>query len=209
MGTKFNKAFTLVELMIVVSIIGFIAVISMAYFRSQLFKGNDARRKSDIARIQVALEEYEKDHDCYPFSFAVSCDPGTGLKPYLDTVPCDPTTKMSYYYEHEDDACPSWYRVYTALDNNSDDQIVENIGPSGSYNYYHDSPNAPAIEEGAGTGGGSGPPGGVTFYGCKASVCEPLLWDYARPGPECDPNYTIDGCLGQCGLESSACIPWN
>lgn len=202
-----GAGFTLVELMIVVGIIGFLALIAISYFRGQLFKGNDARRKSDINRIQVALEEYEKDHNCYPFSYAVQCDPGTGLKPYLEKIPCDPVTKVSYYYEYEDDACPSWYRVYTSLDNKSDANITENIGPSEMYNFYKDSPNAPLIEVAGASG--SGPPGGVTFYGCKAGVCQPLMWDSTRPGPECDPNYTIDGCLGQCGSESSMCIPWN
>ena len=81
---------TLVELLIVVSIIILLVLIAIAFFRGQLFKGLDAKRKADINRIKVAIEEYEKDHDCYPPPQIVVCDPGTGLSPYLDKIPCDP-----------------------------------------------------------------------------------------------------------------------
>ena len=55
------KGVTLVELLVVVSIIALLALISIFAFREQIFKGNDAKRKSDIGRIQLAVEEYEKD----------------------------------------------------------------------------------------------------------------------------------------------------
>lgn len=207
MGRKNNKAFTLVELIIVVSILAFIAIIAIAYFRGQLFKGNDARKKADINRIQVAVEEYEKDHNCYPLPYVVQCNPGTGLQPYLEEIPCDPTTKGSYAYEYEDSSCPSWYRIYALLDNVNDTQVIEDIGPESAYNYYQASPNAPDIET-SGTTGGSGPPEGVTFYGCKVGVCQEISWDYSRPGPECDPNYTNSSCYGQCGPEATECKPW-
>lgn len=209
MGRKNYKAFTLVELMIVVSILAFIAIIAIAYFRGQLFKGNDARRKADLNRIGVAVEEYEKDHNCYPLPYIVQCDPGTGLQPYLEKTPCDPRTNTTYEYEYEDSACPSWYRIYTVLDNVNDPKVTEGIGPGAAYNYSQSSPNAPGGgDSSGGTTGGSGPPEGVTFYGCKVGVCQEINWDYARPGPECDPNYTTAGCYGQCGSESTECNPW-
>ena len=52
---------TLIEVMIVVAIIAFLAVLVTGYLRSQVFKGNDARRKADMKRIGIAMEEYEKD----------------------------------------------------------------------------------------------------------------------------------------------------
>lgn len=200
MGRKNTKsAFTLVELIIVVSILAFIALIAIAFFRGQLFKGNDARRKSDINRIQIALEEYEKDHNCYPLPQDVACNPGTGLRPYLDRIPCDPVTKASYYYEYQDASCPSWYRLYSLLDNNNDSSLTVGVGPSGSFNYYQESPNAPEMEL---------VPGGVTFYGCKSGVCMEIMWDPKRPGPECDPNYQSTTCYGQCGPQATECVPW-
>lgn len=202
MGRKNLKAFTLVELIIVVSILAFIALIAIAYFRGQLFKGNDARRKSDINRIQIALEEYEKDHNCYPLPQFVSCKPGTGLRPYIDIVPCDPATKSSYYYQYDDSVCPKWYRLYSFLDNKNDSQITEGIGPSGAFNFYQESPNAPDVNE------TSTSPDGIPFYGCKGGVCVSIPWDNSRPGPKCDPNYQSSNCYNQCGPIATECVSW-
>ena|SRR3989344_2744782 len=143
MGKKYSRAFTLTELIIVVSIISFLAVMAMAYFRSQIFKGNDARRKADIKKIQIALEEYEKDHDCYPPAEFVVCEPGDGLLPYMSQIPCDPTSDTSYLYDYENDACPGWYRIYTKLEYAQDPNITPGIGPGSLYNYYQGSPNSP------------------------------------------------------------------
>lgn len=211
MSLKKEKGLTLVELIIVVSLIAALAIIAISYFRGQLFKGNDAKRKADINRIKVAVEEYEKDHDCYPL--AVSCNPGTGLQPYLDRIPCDPLTHASYYYEYQDSVCPAWYRFFTKLDNSNDNSVIINIGPNSAYNYVDSSPNAPSVVS---TGGGtaSTSPSGTTaplethFYGCRGGSCVPILWDSSRPGPECDPNYQNSSCYHQCDLSFSECVSW-
>jgi prepilin-type N-terminal cleavage/methylation domain-containing protein len=138
MGNK--QGLTLVELLVVVGIITTLALVSIWFFRGQIFKGNDAKRKGDIHKIQLALEEYEKDHDCYPPSTLVSCNPGTGLVPYLNRVECDPATKTSYFYEPENETCPSWYRIHANLENLQDADINN---PGGTFNFYTGSPNAP------------------------------------------------------------------
>ncbi|QQG41397.1 MAG: prepilin-type N-terminal cleavage/methylation domain-containing protein [Candidatus Woesebacteria bacterium] len=212
-----TKGFTLIELIVVMSIIAILAIIALAYFRGQIFKGKDARRKADIQRIQVAVEEYEKDHNCYPLSQTVTCNPGTGLTPYLNKIPCDPSTNASYYYEYQDSVCPSWYRIYAKFENHLDSATVGWIGPNSAFDYIATSPNAPANT--AGTSGVTTPPPGGTpqptgtgvpssFYGCQNSACVPILWDPARPGPECDPNYQNSSCYGQCGLPGNDCTPW-
>ena len=79
---RFNKrGLTLVELMIVVGIIAFLTLIATIYLRSQSHKGNDARRKADLRRISIAVEEYEKDNNCYPLSTLMTCSPGNSLDP--------------------------------------------------------------------------------------------------------------------------------
>jgi len=224
------RGVTLTELLVVVSIIVLLLSFILWYFRNQIFKGNDAKRKGDIHKIQVAVEEYEKDNNCYPLPQLVVCDPGEGLKPYLSEVPCDPVTDASYYYEYQDSSCPSWYRIYANLDNVQDEIITELCGPGYSFNYYASSPNAPApncveIEgeedgEGGGEEGGEegeegGSEGGTVeeFYGCFTGVCLPINWDPARPGPECDPNYGNNTCYDQCtdtetGLPQNECESW-
>jgi prepilin-type N-terminal cleavage/methylation domain-containing protein len=128
MVKKLSNGFTLIELIIVVTLISFLALLAISYFRNQIFKAQDAKRKSDIKTIQIAVEEYEKDHNCYPTPEMMDCTPGTGLMPYLNKIPCDPITNESYYYNYQVDDCPSWYRLYTVLENESDDDIVTNCG---------------------------------------------------------------------------------
>lgn len=182
---------TLIELLIVVTILVFLMAVTIWYFRTQILKGNDAKRKGDIHKIQVAAEEYDKDNNCYPPIELLICDPGEGLKPYISKIPCDPTTSDSYFYEVDSPICASWYRIYANLDNESDSVIGElgctfGCGSELTYNYYATSPNAPNPEKGT-----SG------YYGCFSGVCLPIS------GPECSPNYYClegdcfsDPCVG-------------
>jgi prepilin-type N-terminal cleavage/methylation domain-containing protein len=204
--SKLQSGFTLSELMIVVVIIGFLALMAFWASRTQVFKGFDARRKSDIRQIKIAIEEYEKDHDCYPMPELVLCNqpvgsPGTMLRPYLDKIPCDPRTGATYYYEYEDSTCPKWYRLYAILENDKDRDYLGAIGPNGSFNYYSGSPN--------------GPVPGITssnVYGCHSGVCGPVVWDDTRPGASCDPNYGAPDCSGAClnelGEPINECMLW-
>lgn len=216
-----KKGFTLTEILIVVSIIVFLAILVLMMTRGQIFKGNDARRKGDIHKIKVAVEEYEKDNNCYPLPQLVVCTPGDGLNPYLKKIPCDPENGASYFYEPEDSVCPGWYRIYTNLANTSDEEIMDlgcenGCGPetsTSSFNYYSASPNAPTPEQGTGGAGGTGGSGGgggvpSNFYGCFSGSCVPILWDPARPGPECDPNFQNSSCYGQCTTPENECHPW-
>lgn len=201
---------TLVELVIVVSIIIALVLIAISFYRGQVLKGNDAKRKSDLARITVALEEYEKDHNCYPLPQFVSCNPGTGLTPYLNKIACDPVTHATYFYEYENNSCPHWYRIYTKLDNTSDASVKGWIGPNSAFNYVSASPNAPGVtysdNQGSTSGGETG--ASADFYGCKSGACVPLTWSDSRPGPECDPNYQNSSCYGQCGSPTTECVSW-
>lgn len=193
-----TRGFTVTELMIVVVIVAALALLAFWAVKNQINKALDARRKGDIAKIKIAVEEYEKDHDCYPLPGQVVCDPGTGLRPYMDKIPCDPRTGASYYYDHEDSECPGWFRFYTTLYGDNMGQL----GPNNSYNFYSGSPNAPFPSSSSG------------FYGCFSGVCTAITWDPARPGPRCDPNYGSATCYGQCtdpgtGAPINECTDWN
>jgi len=190
----------------VVTVIALLVVLGMGLFKGQLFKGRDARRKSDINRIQVAVEEYEKDHDCYPAPDLVRCDPGTGLSPYINKVPCDPATHENYYYEPENSACPSWYLIFAKLENTNDSDFIPGIGLGGSYSYVAGSPNAPIPTPSATpvpTPSGSAPPS--NYWGCKSGICVLL-----SGRDECSPNYASEGCSEQCGTPEQPlkeCVP--
>jgi general secretion pathway protein G len=222
---KTAKGFTLIEIIIVTTILALLAVLVIMNLKGQLFKGRDARRKADLHLIQEAVEEYEKDHDCYPPVELVDCSPGDGLKPYLPKIPCDPITKESYYYEPAEGICSKWYRIYAKLDNLKDSSLLAGIGLNGIDNFYLSSPNAPLPVSSTpppSTSGPTlppaptptlGPPSG--YYGCFNGECDPISWDPDRPpdgNPECDPHYQSGNCLKQCidkdGEPINECIPW-
>lgn len=217
MKKQLSRGVTLIEIIIVVTIIVVLAVIALVYLRSQAFKGQDGRRKADIRRIQTAAEEYERDHNCYPLPSLMSCNPGTGLTPYINKIPCDPVNGGSYMYIIQDSVCPTWYKIYSKLGNSQDASIINNIGPNSAFNYVAGSANAPtdtsaspATNSPSSTpvpSGFSGPNSG--FYGCSGGVCVPIAWDVTRPGPACDPNYQNNTCYGQCGTAQNECTPWH
>lgn len=208
-----KKGMTLIELMVVLVIITALIALITAFLRSQIFKGNDARRKAETRRIGIAAEEYEKDNNCYPLPSLVICNPGTGLRPYLDKIPCDPVKDSSYYYEHEDSVCPAWFRIYTNLENTSDTDYIYGIGPGEAFSYVYESPGAPNLEIPESTPPPDGSSGGglpdTDFYGCFGGVCTLISWDQSRPGPICDPNFQNPTCYGQCVNPNNECVNWN
>lgn len=112
-----KKAFTLIELLIVIMILGVLAALITGNFFTSLKKGRDARRKGDLEQIQRALEMYYEDKKTYPtnltFGSALS-DPDSG-KIYMQKVPDDPISGKDYQYLSTDGAD---YKLFACLENN-------------------------------------------------------------------------------------------
>lgn len=68
-----SRGFTLVELMVVVSIIGVLAAIVYANVGAASPKARDAERQADIRNLQTAIEQYKQKNGRYP---AMGCVPG-------------------------------------------------------------------------------------------------------------------------------------
>lgn len=193
------SGFTLTELMVVLGIIAILAALIVMSFNQQLFKGNDSEKKADLDRIKIAVEEYEKDHNCYPTANSmVLCgtNPSIAVHPYLANVPCNPLTNDPYPYEIDPDnpSCPSWYRLYADLQNEKDPKVITNVGPGDAYNYYVSSDNAPDAERCTNS----------AEYGCFGSTCRKVC-----PG-ECTNTFSESTCggAGNCGSsQNTECSP--
>lgn len=61
-----KKAFTLIELLIVITIIGILAAVIMISYGNAQAKSRDAKRIGDINALSGALKIYQLDHKQYP-----------------------------------------------------------------------------------------------------------------------------------------------
>ena len=61
-----QKGYTLVEVLVVVSIIGFISSILLANVVNARKKGRDVNRKANVSQLQKVLELYKANNGAYP-----------------------------------------------------------------------------------------------------------------------------------------------
>lgn len=101
---KKQRGWTLAELLIVVAIIAILAVLFLLVsWKRSVYRAQDAQRKTDIANVRRAFEEYYNDNSCYPSMDILDSCGGNALDPYLAKIPCDPTTSEPYKYQPDSD----------------------------------------------------------------------------------------------------------
>lgn len=64
--TNIKKAFTLVELLVVITILAIISVVAYQNFGGAIDKANAWRKISDVSTIETALQQYKADKNYYP-----------------------------------------------------------------------------------------------------------------------------------------------
>lgn len=102
-----RPAFTLVELLTALAIIGILVTIAVISFNNIRASARDSTRLTDITQIAIALEKYYNANLHYPYcnggDASLTSDwytcLGPALKPYLNSMPRDPSAKaMGYSY---------------------------------------------------------------------------------------------------------------
>lgn len=90
-----RKGFTLVELMIVITVIAILSTIAVVSFTRVQKQSRDTKRKGDVRSLATALQAYFTEVNSYPATL-------TALTPtYIPSVPVDPngdTLVGSYSY---------------------------------------------------------------------------------------------------------------
>lgn len=122
--------FTLLELLVVMTIAGILAAVGIVSYGTVQVKARDAKRKNDLESIARALEMYRNDFGRYPESVdgKISLVSGVGLEwgaafvddeIYMQQLPVD---KRNGYVYQVDNTLPKgqWYRLFARLENTED-----------------------------------------------------------------------------------------
>ncbi|MBP9670538.1 type II secretion system protein [Candidatus Woesebacteria bacterium] len=123
---KIRSGFTLIEILIVVTILSVVSITAFTTLGKQRTKAEDLSMKTDLTRLKTAFEEYYNDHNCYPpeewFADASNIT-GDELRPYLSQIPLNKKTDQPYVLEKDQTGC-NWFKIYTTLNNPDDPQAV-------------------------------------------------------------------------------------
>jgi len=108
--------FTLLEVLLVVSIVGLLSSAVFINFSLQIKKSHDAKRKTDVHELQVALETYYTDQGYYPPGLPPAGQPLTspdGQTVYLSRIQKDPMEKdpLLYVYNATPSSMPISYDI--------------------------------------------------------------------------------------------------
>lgn len=189
-----RKGMTVVELLIVVSLVAMFAALSYATWSHQLGRSRDSRRKADLSEWMTALYGYYDDSLCFPEEEMMRCG-SDAMRPYMDEVPCDPANNARYHYRYVREGCQVFY-VYTRLEVESDPLIArigcdQGCGPESErgYNYYVTSGDA-WMTEGSGGGSPMEPTCGTVTRYCFPGQCSACC-----PGVGYRCNAAGDRCL--------------
>jgi len=113
-------AFTLVEMLLVITIIGILAALVVPKMMGRSEQARQAAARSDLSSIKTALDAFEVDNGYYPKGknglgdlIQMPRDARAWHGPYLDNVPTDPWGNP-YIYEFPGKHNPSSYDLYSA-----------------------------------------------------------------------------------------------
>jgi prepilin-type N-terminal cleavage/methylation domain-containing protein len=145
-----KKGFTLVELLVVISIIGILSVVSLASFMRVQIKARDAQRKSDLDAVSKALMMYYNDYGTFPDTFDFdNIDVGfTGANEqvYMRVTPEDPKKDVWKGYIYRISLNKTSFNLFADLENRDDSQCLKesegsDVGKWNDYCYGLSSPN--------------------------------------------------------------------
>ena len=94
-----NKAFTLVELLVVITILAIISVVAYQNFWGAVDKAVSGRKISDVSTIETSLQQYKADKNYYPPTDVQSA---TNLWGYDDTQNATQSNTIKVVYNDQE-----------------------------------------------------------------------------------------------------------
>lgn len=85
-----EAGWTLIELMVVMSLIGVLATLALAQYRNSVQAAKEAVLKADLFLMRDAIDQYYADKGSYPSSLQSLVSEG-----YLRRIPDDPITRSA------------------------------------------------------------------------------------------------------------------
>jgi general secretion pathway protein G len=85
-----DRGFTMIELLIVCSLIVILATMGVSQYRSSVIHSREAVLKEDLFRLRDAIDQYYADKGMYPAAIDALVSEG-----YMRRVPEDPFTKTN------------------------------------------------------------------------------------------------------------------
>lgn len=98
-GINGSHGFTLLELMIVVSIVGILATIAAPTYQKSVVKAKEAVLRQDLFTLRDVLDQHRADQGKYPPSLQALVSAG-----YLRAIPKDPFTQSQTTWQEMSDA---------------------------------------------------------------------------------------------------------
>ncbi len=100
-----KKGFTLIEILVVATIIGLLAAVAAISYTQLIKQSRDAKRKTELEQVRTALEIYRSNVGSYPNGSIWATTLNVLITPivYLQSLPRDPKPQTySYYYSGTD-----------------------------------------------------------------------------------------------------------
>ncbi|MGB2764741.1 MAG: type II secretion system protein [Candidatus Aminicenantaceae bacterium] len=107
---KNKNGFTLIEILIVFSLIGILVGMGLPQFRTATTRAREAVLKENLFQMRLLINQYYADKGKYPASLQTLVD-----EEYMRTIPVDPITKSSQ----------TWIEMQQTL---SEDDLAQNVG---------------------------------------------------------------------------------